>query len=126
MSDFMKHKIFSTGLEFTQWLIENVPNPLRFDQLLCEGVINKKAHNVFEIMVEMSSTEFALERFNNTNLKDFDLSCRALNALRANNINTIGELYHLINSEHRGYMRMRNIGSKTREKVNELLNSLGL
>lgn len=58
-----------------------------------------------------------------TPLADLDLSVRALNCLKAANIET---LYDLVRFNKRDLLRYRNFGKKTLVEINDILESLGV
>jgi DNA-directed RNA polymerase alpha subunit len=55
-----------------------------------------------------------------TLLVDLDLSVRTLNTLKANNIETIGDLCNI------KYDTIKSISSKTQQELTELLNEFGV
>jgi DNA-directed RNA polymerase alpha subunit len=56
-------------------------------------------------------------------IKDYDLSCRAINALQANDVNTIGDLVTLMEDKPR-LNKILNIGKHTRQELDELLDKI--
>lgn len=76
---------------------------------------------VSEIMVEKeeNKTEKVLEM----NIEDLDLSVRSYNCLKRANINTIGEL---VQKDEEEMMKVRNLGRKSLEEVQQKIAALGL
>jgi len=121
--DNVKTISFNTMYEMATWINDNVCNPIRQKQLMLQGLNSKQETNKFEKLYQITIELGNDERLMNTKLVDYDLSCRAINALFSNEIQTIRELTSL--TPHK-LMRMRNIGSKTREEIYSLLKSLDL
>ena len=76
-----------------------------------------------QILIEYQRTKKIAECIvsRDTNIFDFDLSVRALNALKSNGINTAGDLINLRRQKILGY---RNIGRTTAQEIIELVQSL--
>ena len=107
---------FDSTIELANWLSENILNSLRQDQLMREGIEYHDQHGIYQITIELSAKQLILLK----DITEFELSVRAINALKAHNINTIEDLVALVHSKHR-YRKILNIGTKTRQEIDELL-----
>lgn len=74
-----------------------------------------------EIMVEKEEEE--RDKILDMSIEELDLSVRSYNCLKRAGINTVGEL---IMKTEEDMMKVRNLGKKSLEEVDEKLNSLGL
>lgn len=74
-----------------------------------------------EIMVTKEEEE--KDKILDMSIEELDLSVRSYNCLKRANINTVGEL---ITKTEEEMMKVRNLGKKSLEEVDEKLNSLGL
>lgn len=78
-------------------------------------------NNEAEIMVEKEETK--KERILEMNIDDLDLSARSFNCLKRAGINTVEELTNKTEEE---MMKVKNLGKKSLEEVNQKLGALGL
>jgi DNA-directed RNA polymerase subunit alpha len=74
-----------------------------------------------EIMVEKEEEE--RDKILDMNIEELDLSVRSYNCLKRAGINTVGEL---IQKTEEDMMKVRNLGKKSLEEVDEKLTSMGL
>ena len=56
-------------------------------------------------------------------IEELDLSVRSFNCLKRANINTVEDLIHMTEED---MMKVRNLGKKSLEEVNNKLNAMGL
>ena len=82
--------------------------------------LTEKVNDV-EIMV--NKVEEERDKLLDMSIEELDLSVRSYNCLKRANVNTVGEL---ITKTEDDMMKVRNLGKKSLEEVDEKLNSLGL
>jgi DNA-directed RNA polymerase alpha subunit len=120
--DNIETKMFTTPCELFKWISDNVPNPIRQEQLAIDGINYKRKHDThYQIEVELSTRQILL----NKSLAEYDLSIRAYQALKTVNINSMRELVTLVDNRKK-FHSILNIGTKTREEIYLLLTSYGL
>ena len=74
-----------------------------------------------EILVEKEESK--KEKILEMNIEDLDLSVRSYNCLKRAGINTVEEL---VQRDEEEMMKVRNLGRKSLEEVQQKLNALGL
>lgn len=127
LSEYTVGDLVRKSLIKTKRWIENLQKTNELTAKISEQEVYLKSLNYLIKQAE-TKTEQVTYKYKNvramaTNLYDYDLSLRALNALKAAEIETVGDL---VQYEIKHFDKIRNFGKKTKQEIVEFIHGLGL
>lgn len=127
LSEYTVGDLVRKSLIKTKRWIENLQKTNELTAKISEQEVYLKSLNYLIKQAE-TKTEQVTYRHKNVrvlaaNLYDYDLSLRALNALKASEIETVGDL---VQHDTKHFDKIRNFGKKTKQEIVEFVHDLGL
>ena len=120
-------------VQIAEKAIRILSRALPYDEL-CSNVATLREENtkleqkLSELIKEYNIEEKSDLKFDVLSIpvNELDLSCRATNCLRANDIDTLGGIIEMFKHDKRDFLKFRNLGRKTLFELEDLLERLAI